>query len=169
MAAFTVDIIIQFLTSYINVSSGDEIMKPSMIARRYLAGEFTIDFISTFPFRYFLKKHQKFQTFASVCQLLKVFRIRKLYSMLSHANMTVEGKALAKIAFLTFILIIYTHIIACVMWFSLKTEYLWVAPTDFGNIRSRLFDPWYETGYATEGNLYEVVDEIRTEFDIFIF
>ena len=49
-----------------------------------------------------------------MCQLLKVFRIRKLYQMISHANLTVETKALAKIAFYSFLLIIYTHIIGCV-------------------------------------------------------
>ena len=57
MGAYTFDIIVQFLTSYINVESGDEIMKPLLIAKRYLAGEFMIDFVSTFPFRYFEKEN----------------------------------------------------------------------------------------------------------------
>ena len=74
---------------------------------------------------------------------------------------------MAKIAFLTFLLIIYTHIIGCAMWFSLKTEMLWVAPTDFGNIRSRLFDPWYETGYASDD--IEQVMKQRVDFELFIY
>jgi len=32
------------------------------------------------------------------------------------------------------------------MWYFFKTEYQWVAPTDFGAIRSRLQDPWSLTG-----------------------
>jgi len=77
---YSVDILIQFLTSYINVSTGDEIKKPSFIARRYISGTFTIDFLSTFPFRYYGKSNTSFQAFASLCQLLKVLRIRKMYS-----------------------------------------------------------------------------------------
>ena len=51
LAVYAFDIVIQLLTSYYNVTTGDEIMKPSMIASRYLLSlEFIIDFLSTFPF-----------------------------------------------------------------------------------------------------------------------
>ena len=53
-----IDIIVQFLTSYYNVQTGDEITKPTMIARRYIFGEFYIDFMSTFPFSQFNKTNQ---------------------------------------------------------------------------------------------------------------
>lgn len=53
LVLYSVDIVIQFLTSYYNIQTGDEIMKPSWIAKRYIFGEFMIDFLSTFPFRYF--------------------------------------------------------------------------------------------------------------------
>ena len=40
-------------TSYYNVTTGDEIKKPSMIIMRYVfSAEFLIDFLSTFPFRW---------------------------------------------------------------------------------------------------------------------
>lgn len=94
-----------------------------MIARKYLFGEFYIDFLSTFPFSYFSKDNASYQVFAQICQLLKVLRIRKMYSAISQANLTVETKALTKIAFYSFLLFIYTHIIGCVMWFFLKTDY----------------------------------------------
>lgn len=43
-----------------------------------------------------------------------------------------------KIAFCTLLLFLMTHIVACVLWYFNRTDYLWVAPTDFGNIRSRV-------------------------------
>jgi len=53
LTVYVVDIFFQFITSYYNVTTGDEIFKPSMIASRYLFSfEFIIDFLSTFPFRY---------------------------------------------------------------------------------------------------------------------
>ena len=104
-----------------------------------------IDFLSTFPFRKFPIESEGYQAFASMIQLLKVLRIRKMLSTISHSNITIETKALTKIVFFSFLLCIYTHIIGCVMWFFLKEDYLWVAPTDFGNIRSRMQDPYQET------------------------
>lgn len=45
---FLIDIIVGFLTSFINVSSGDEIFSIKMIASNYLIqGTFFSDFIST--------------------------------------------------------------------------------------------------------------------------
>ena len=129
------------------MTTGDEIMKPSMIIMRYIfSAEFLIDFLSTFPFRYIAIDSAGYNAFASLVQLLKVMRIRKLYSAISAADLTIETKALTKIAFFSFLVCIYTHIMGCVMWFFLKTDYHWVAPTDFGNIRSRMQDPWYQTG-----------------------
>lgn len=145
LSVYSTDIVIQFMTSYYNVTTGDEIMKPRMIAMRYLFGlEFIIDFLSTFPFRW-ISINAGYDAFASLVQLLKVLRIRKMYSNISSADLKIETKALTKIAFFSFLLCIYTHIVGCVMWFVLKTDYQWVAPTDFGNIRSRMQDPWYQT------------------------
>jgi hypothetical protein len=46
---FFLDMIIGFFTSYINVSSGDEIFGMRMIARNYICkGTFLIDILSTF-------------------------------------------------------------------------------------------------------------------------
>ena len=118
-----------------------------MIIMRYVfSAEFLIDFLSTFPFRWISIDGAGYNAFASLVQLLKAMRIRKLYSTISKADLTIEAKALTKIAFFSFLLCIYTHIMGCVMWYFLKTDYQWVAPTDFGNIRSRMQDPWYQTG-----------------------
>lgn len=84
--------------------------------------------------------------FAQICQLLKVLRIRRLYNMIAKSNLTIQNKALVKICFYSFFIFIYTHIVACVMWFFLKEQNQYVTPTDFANIRSRLQDPWYLAG-----------------------
>jgi hypothetical protein len=50
MILFVGDIIIGFLTSYINVSSGDDITNLKMIAINYIFhGTFFLDIFSTFP------------------------------------------------------------------------------------------------------------------------
>ena len=48
---FGIDIIIGFMSSYVDVANGDEIFAPKMIARHYIfKGSFLVDFMSTFPF-----------------------------------------------------------------------------------------------------------------------
>lgn len=50
MVVFMMDIGVCFMTSYINVASGDEIYGLKMIALNYIFhGTFMIDVISTFP------------------------------------------------------------------------------------------------------------------------
>jgi hypothetical protein len=56
MGLFTIDIVVGFLTTYINVSSGDDITDVKMIAMNYiLRGTFFLDVISTFPLDYFFE------------------------------------------------------------------------------------------------------------------
>ena len=66
-------------------------MKPSYIANRYIRGEFMIDFLSTFPFGSFSLNETNigYRVFASICQLLKTLRLRKLYSVIAKSNQTV--------------------------------------------------------------------------------
>ena len=141
-------------------------MQPSKIVKRYLKGDFMIDFLSTFPFRMLKISNAYFKTFAAMCQLLKVLRIRKLYQIIGQANLKVEQKAFCKIGFYSFLIVVYTHIVGCMMWYLMKTDYIWVAPTDFGNIRSRVQDPWQLGNYV--GNTQNIVEN-RTDRDLFFF
>lgn len=48
---FWLDILVGFLTSYVDPVSGDEVYAPKKIAMYYIfQGSFFIDFMSTFPF-----------------------------------------------------------------------------------------------------------------------
>lgn len=48
---FTIDLIVQFFSSYIDIVDGVEVYKPSLIAKHYLGTEFLFDFVSTMPWR----------------------------------------------------------------------------------------------------------------------
>ena len=152
LVIFVVDIIIQFMTSYLIVSSGEIVQKPSMIAVHYMTSfDFYIDFLSTFPFGQLgaiipvLANSSGFTTFASITKILKVFRIRKIGSIITQLPADVQTKAFYKILYYAFAIIVILHTMACLLWFSLKSENLWVAPTDFGAIRSRQYDPYSQT------------------------
>jgi hypothetical protein len=55
IVVFVVDIIIAFLSSFINVSTGDEIFDIKLIAINYIfyEGTFWVDFISSIPWDFF--------------------------------------------------------------------------------------------------------------------
>ena len=81
-----IDIAVGFQTSYIDEFTGDEVTKPSLIARRYLAADLPIDVLSTVPFKQICVHvfrmaepldHSTLLIF-KVCKLLKVFRLRKV-------------------------------------------------------------------------------------------
>ena len=148
LAIFTTDIIIQFMTSYLIVESGEIVNKPSYIAMNYLKTyDFYIDFLSTFPFEAFgklvnLSTSEGYITFSSLMKILKVLRIRKLGILIQNLPNDTQTKASLKIVYYAFLVLIALHTFACMLWFSLKTENQWVAPTDFGAIRSRQGDPY---------------------------
>ena len=88
-----VDIVVGFQTSYIDYITGDEITKPGLIAKRYLRSDFFIDIISTLPFKqictYILgidKLDHMTSLVFKVCKLTKVFRLRKVGSMIRNVN-----------------------------------------------------------------------------------
>ena len=135
-----IDIAVGFMTSYIDYFTGDEITLPSLIARRYLSNDLPIDVLSTMPFKqicvYIFRmdqiSHMMMLGF-KVCKLLKVFRLRKVLEMIRNFNSTKEVKAGLQILFFTFLLVIYTHVIACIMWYMSKTGKIWVPAVDFGS------------------------------------
>lgn len=138
---YMIDIVVGFQTSYIDYFTGDEITKPSMIAKRYLTADFTIDILSTVPFKLICIHvlgmtdiHHMYLVLFKVCKLLKVFRLRKVGKMIRDFNTTKEMKAGLQILFMTFLLVIYSHVIACIMWYMMKTDKLWVPAVDFGAV-----------------------------------
>lgn len=158
------------MTSYLIVSSGEEVTKMSKIAANYMSSfDFYVDFLSTFPFELVgnvsgLDGVESYLTFASIMKVLKVLRIRKIGTMITQMSVTVETKALAKIIYYMFAIIVILHTLACLLWFSLKTDNLWVAPTDFGAIRSRQHDPWSMTD-----DIYSQYYDLKDKFSLFIF
>ena len=136
-----IDIAVGFQTSHIDFRTGDEITKPTEIAKKYLFADFTIDILSTVPFKqiweYILmqgKPGHAVSLIFKVFKLLKVFRLRKVLNMIRNFNGTKESKAAMQIGFFTFGLVIYTHVIACIMWYMMKTDKRWVPAVDFGAV-----------------------------------
>ena len=108
-------------------------------------GTFVVDFLSTFPFGYIglaagLKRNDFFFFFANIMSLLKVLRLKKILKKIRDMPINVEEKALMQVFFYAFMIFVYTNLIGCLMWLSLKTDERWIPAVDFGavDIKSHL-------------------------------
>ena len=93
--AFYMDMIVAFLTSYIDQKTGDEVFSLRKIAMNYICeGDFMIDFLSTVDFIGMIANFRKgpISNGAGMIRdslsMLKVFRIRKLLNVIREMNET---------------------------------------------------------------------------------
>lgn len=134
-AVFIVDIIFNFFTSYINVSTGNEIYDLGFIAKGYIFSEiFVIDMLSTFPLDEWVVNLNvpNLTYFFKVLGMLKMQRIRRLTKIITNLTCNHETKALLKVFQMIFILMLCFHIIACLWRFMVNIDNPeWISPTDF--------------------------------------
>lgn len=89
---FGIDIIVGFFTSYINVSTGDEIFGFQMIGINYIVnGSFTVDLISTISIDKWYSNisevpNESILTLLKIVGMIKLQRIRRLAKIISNLN-----------------------------------------------------------------------------------
>ena len=138
---YYLDIYVGFTTSYINHYSGEVFYGPGKLAKNYMInGSFFIDFLSTFRFGMVIKvTNQNLLLFFKALKLLKVLRVKKVSKIIRASHIEKEIKAISQVLYYTLILVIYTHLVACIMWWLLKTKAVWSPAVDFGNIYTDVF------------------------------
>lgn len=90
---FIADIIVAFNTRYID-GTGETITDRKKIARRYMKGDFIIDFISSIPFK-ILGLLFDFFNQISILKILKVVRIRRITKLVLKLEFREEQKAVS--------------------------------------------------------------------------
>lgn len=129
MFVFFMDILVGFNTSYINVASGDEIYGHKMIAYNYVfKGTFMIDILSTFPLDKIFGNivSETALIILKILGMLKMQRIRRISKIIGQLNQTQETKAFFKVAQMVALLILYIHVLACILWFTFNTDKKWI-------------------------------------------
>ena len=155
------------MTSYWEPTTGDLITKPKLIALEYISKDFWIDLVSTVPFQAIWELvlglgepgHSVMLLF-KVFKLLKVFRLRKVFIMIRNLKRPKETKAAAQIAFYTFLLVIYSHVVACILWDMMKTDKRWVPAVDFGSLTTRTQLKPSDLNEAWAGTADQQLDEV---------
>jgi len=134
--AFYLDMAFGFLTSYFERKIGERITSPKLVAINYFRHDFVIDFLSTMHFEEFctfilrLPKPanspfvSKLYSFFSFLKILKLIRVKRVPKILKSLNDSKETKASYCTVFLTIVLILYIHIVACFLYFVLRQQTL---------------------------------------------
>lgn len=155
---FIVDIVINFRTSFIKTSTGEEIINEKKIAIHYLKGQFIVDFLAAFPFEYFgilMVPHANDSTWFAILGMLKLLRVKKLGEMITHLNLSNEYKIILRLIKLVFFIFLFIHWLACA-WFKItKDDEKWLPPLDYVYIVTNLYEEG--TAYQYFTNIYHAV------------
>ena len=73
-------------------------------------------------------------------RLLKLLRVRRLSTLIANLQQPMQTKSQLKRLFVVFILVLICHIQGCFIYFQVVTEQIWIPPTDFGAIKTDVFE-----------------------------
>ena len=111
-----------------------------------MQGTLFFDAISSLPFviealfRSGLKKFPGFASFLSFLRIFKLVRLRKIDTTIASLSWSKETKTQVRRVAAVLSLAIVMHVQACIIFMVLDQERFWVAPLDFGNLRT---DIWH--------------------------
>jgi hypothetical protein len=130
---FILDLILNFRTSFIHSQTGEEIFDQKLIAKNYLGGQFTIDFLSAIPFDLLLGGavgDENENQFLSFIKSLKLFRVLRLNRLITYMNSTDDVKHSLRLLKLFFMILLIVHVEACLWFYLVNQQHEW-RPTQY--------------------------------------
>ena len=123
---FLIDMVILFMTAYIDTANGETFKSPKKIAKHYIKNGFVVDFISTLPL--FLRPlilattepesdiQNTMISAVTIFRLMKLLRVRKLNTLITNLQQPVELKSQMKRFYVIFLLVVIAHIQGCIIY-----------------------------------------------------
>ena len=128
---YMLDIVLTFRTTYYSAATGDEVLKPALIARNYLLGKLWIDVITCVPSELmdlFYEKKSKDVSNRDLIMfigILKLYRISRLNRIITSLRLKSNVKLGLRILQLLLFLILYIHLVACSWWVIAMYDQRW--------------------------------------------
>ena len=125
---FILDIFANFNTSF--EENQETVFDRKRIAKKYIKTRFTVDVLSAMPLDFlaglFLSKDAKELKALSLLKLIRMLRLSRIIRAL---NVKRAIKSKVKLLQVFLILLLYLHCSACLLWFIISYEKLWINPT----------------------------------------
>ena len=67
--------------------------------------------------------------------LFKIFRVTRIIGIINKLKFTSTEKSQLKILYTLFLLFLFHHLIACLLWYLFSLEKYWIPPKDFGYLQ----------------------------------
>ena len=127
---FVVDIVFNFLTSYIDTQSGDSIHNPRKICKRYMKAVFIFDFLSSLPFvvwgvtklliimTSFEGLDQVSLDRIGILRIFKLMTLRKIDQVIANMHSGKETKVSLRRITIIFMLFLLMHVQACIIYMT---------------------------------------------------
>lgn len=138
-----IDIAVNFRTTYVIEKSGEEVISTQKIALQYLRAKFWIDLLASFPFdafSYIIGTKSKNTFLFQILGLLKLVRILRLSRLIAYMNLNNELKMSLKLIKQLFFLVLYLHCLACIWYFIVKQNQIWIPPLDYLYLETQLYE-----------------------------
>jgi len=125
---FMCDVIMGFRTIFID-EFGEEISNPWKIAKNYVLTTFIFDLLASIPFDEFMAKKtevnagkSKKDNWVYIFSILKLFRLLRLKKLINYLQAQDSSKAIIRVMYIIFLLIIYLHCYSCIWWLLVRLE-----------------------------------------------
>lgn len=146
---WTLDIVFNFFTTYFD-SNEEEVFNHWKIVKNYLAGEFIIDVLATFPFYnlvVFLNPDLPHSELFLVFLMLRLLRVLRLGRVLRYARLHEDIKGILKLVIFSLYIVLVVHIFASTWWYTVRLSDNWIPVPDFLFGVTKIFDAGLWTQY----------------------
>lgn len=131
--SFTLNILLNFRTSFIQKNSGDEVFDTLLIAINYIkSGLFFIDLLACLPLDMISAKFTENdgKNFIAIISFIRIVSMYRLSQIITNMRFHDDIKIVARLCLLLLCLALYVHCVACIWHIIVEIDCTWIPPTD---------------------------------------
>jgi CRP-like cAMP-binding protein len=138
---FLLDIFINFMTTYYEEDTKEEIFEYRSIAIHYMKGRLWMDLLSSIPFDYIAYFYSSSNTiWFELLSLFKLIRILRLSRLITYLNLRNEVKSSLRFIKLFFFLMLFLHWLGCLWFYIAKQSKEWMPPLDYVFVGTNIYN-----------------------------
>ena len=150
---FTIDILVNFRTSYLAEATSEEVRNSKLIMRHYaLSLRFLLDVISMFPYELFNPIN------FALLRLVKIHKLQKMSTTVSLLKARLTIKLVSEFFIILLFLLLFIHFTACVFFLVVDSEHNWIPPESYPTLSKDFYDMKKKEQYWA--SVYHSVDFI---------
>lgn len=128
---FTLDIVFNFRTTYVDSVTGDEVFDPHKISNHYLkSGHLLLDIAATVPFDYIAAAAGEHDNTLKLTSLLKLIHVMRLSKIINNIRLSESFKIIIRLAQIVLSIVMFVHCIGCAWFILVKIKEKWMPPSE---------------------------------------